>query len=483
MAKGDYAGAIRECEKSSAPAGLIAPLKARSLLRLGRFTEAEAAYDSAAAHSADLRVHLEFGNFLLTQKDKSEKAAAIFQSVLKKYPNEQVATMGLATLALKAKDFAEARKRAEFVLTLKNPTPLIHVLLGQINLSEGKPQAAVESFDKALAAIPGYEKALFLQAISYNLLGKLDKADEILTALIPKQAKDPEQLIATKRALLAIKTKEKKFPEALKLADELDPLKKSIDLNRSRVEIYALSGNLTKAEETLSQIKASMAESDLLFYQSWIKELGGDVLGAAGILEADIASKKNSVRWALLRMKAGKYDGILEKLPKDSMKVADWMRLASMADHNKQFALSAQFYKNVVSLDKENAAALNNYAYASMQTSGFDRKEILEAAKKAYLSLSDKPEVLQTYAEALIKCDKPADCIKLLQDKTMLTKQSANLLYQLGTAYEKTGDLRGAVSSYRMALGFPESTPDWPSDVDRGELTKKMEGLKAEISR
>jgi predicted Zn-dependent protease len=103
--------------------------------------------------------------------------------------------------------------------------------------------------------------------------------------------------------------------------------------------------------------------------------------------------------------------------------------------------------------------------------------------QKAYLSLSGRPEVLQTYAEALNKCGKPAECIKLLQDKPAQTKQSVNLLYQLGTAYENTGDQRGALSSFRLALQFPETSLDWPAGVSRNDLQAKVEKLKASMGQ
>jgi predicted Zn-dependent protease len=481
MAKGDFNGALRECEKSSAPAGLIAPLRARALLRLNRPAEAEVAFDTACAHTTDLHILLEFGNFLMSQINKSDKASAIFQSVLKKIPNEPVASLGLATIALNAKDYALARKRVDGILATKNPTPLAHILLGQVNLAERKPQAAIECCDKALAAVPGLEKALFIQALSYDLLGKLEKSDEMLTSLIPKQAGDPEQLAMTKRALVTVKTKEKKFQEALKLIDELDPLKKTPEQNRIRVEIYALSGNYAKADETLASIKASMQPDDFLFYKSWLFELRGDILGAAKILEPQLSSKSNALRWAELRMKAGKFDGIMERLPKDSMNGADWNRIASVADKTRQFAFSAQCYKNIVKLNDGNAAALNNFVYASMQTPGFNQEEILNAAQKAYMGLPNRPEVLQTYAEALIKCGKPTECIKLLKDKPSLVKLSANLLYLIGSAYETTGDFRGAVTSYNLAVSFPESTSDLPPEVSRNDLARRVEKLKATI--
>ena len=212
-------------------------------------------------------------------------------------------------------------------------------------------------------------------------------------------------------------------------------------------------------------------------------ETVGDTLRAAAILETDLLTKKNALRWAMLHIKMGKTDDIINRLPKDSMTVNDWLRLASLTDIRKLYAVSVQIYKNALKLDEGNQIVLNNYAYAAMQSPGFNHDEVLKAVKKAYVALSERPEVLQTYAEALNKCGKPAECIKLLKEKTTQVKQSANLLYQLGSAYEKTGDIRGAISSYKMALAFPESTPDWPSEVSRRDLMTRTEELTNKIDK
>ncbi len=481
LGKGDYNGVLHECEKSSAPIGLIAAFRGRALVRLNRLAEAETAYDTAMVHVSDLRVRLEFGNLLLYALHKPEKSRGIFQSVHKADANDPLANLGLATLAIETKDLAGAKKYLDAVFALKKNIPYSRLLLAQINLAEGKSQEAIDNCNKVLAILPGFEKAIALQGQAYLRLGQLDKAEELFVSLSRSVKNDTAKSNMFKRALVPIKIQQKKFDEALKIVNELDPGAATMETRRMRLEINAIRGDLTRATEALTSLKPDLSKKDFIYYQSWIAELGGDTVKAAAVLEEDLSSKPVALRWAGLRLKLGKTDDVIARLPVDSLVVADWVRILSIAEKLRNYAFSVQCYKLALKLDPENATLLNNYAWASMQLPGFDRKKVIETAKKAFLLLSGRPEVLQTYAEALNKCDKPAECIKLLQDKPAIVKQSANLLYQLGSAYETTGDLRGAVSSYKMALSFPESTPDWPVGVDRKELAGKLEEMRKKV--
>jgi predicted Zn-dependent protease len=481
LTKGDYSGVLRECGKSTAPVGAVATFKAKALVHLNRLPEAEKAFDTAIAHSPDIRVRLEFGNMLLYALHKPEKARAIFQEVYKATPTEPVANLGLATLAIEAKDTAIAKKHLDAVVSRKKPIPYAYLLLAQVNLMEEKPQDAIENCDKLLAIIPGFEKAFNLQALAYSRLGRFEKADELYTTLVRDAKNDTAKSKMFKRALVPIKIHQKKFDEALKIVDDLDRGTNNMETRRMRLEINAIRGDLAQAAGALASLKTELPKKDFIFYQSWLAELGGDTAKAAAVLEEDLSSKGIALRWAGLRLKLGKTEDVIARLPIDSMTVADWLRIVSIAEKRHDYAFCVQCYKLALKLDAENPALLNNYAWASMQIQGFNRDEVLKSVKKAFLSLSGRPEVLQTYTEALNKCGKPAECIKLLQEKQAIVKQSANLLYQLGAAYETTGDLHGAISSYKLALEFPESTPDWPLGVDRKELASKMEQMRKKV--
>ena len=485
LEKGDYAGTLRECDKSTAPIAIIAPLRARTFIRLNRLAEAEAAFDTALAHKADLRTRLEFGNILLFGLRKTDKAREVFMRVHKEQPSEPVSNFGLANIAIDAKDAAGAKKYVEAVLSQKKPAVYAYLLLAQINLLENKPAEALGNCDKVLAAMPGFEKALFVKAQAYAASGDLGKSDEVLSSLIRGSEKGGVASKAdwVKRALVPVKIREKKYGDALSIVNDLGRSGETDALRRTRFEIYGLSGNLTKARELLASMKNILDKNELCNYMSWLAELEGDTTKAASILERDLSNKEIFIRWAVLRLQQGAIEGVMERAPKDSMTISDWSYLARIAQKNGLFTVCALCYKNALKYDENNAALLNNFAWACMQTPGFNRDEVIKAAKKAYMSLSSKPEVLQTYAEALNKCDKAPECIKILQDKPAQTKESPALLYQLTLAYEKTGDLRGAISSLRMMLTFSDSSPDWPSDAKRGDLETKVEKIKQQLGQ
>jgi predicted Zn-dependent protease len=476
LAKGDPASALRECDKCTAAPGVVAPFRARALLGLNRFAEAESWYDTAVAYKKDISILLEFGNFLLYRAHKYEKARALFQAVNSTQPSEPVSNIGLATLALEAHDVTNAERHIAAVLTDKKPLPLAYLLLAQLNVLKGNPGAALENCKKVLAALPHFEKALYVQAQAYSMLGQADKADDILSAMLRRAVADRVKSAAIKRTLIPVKAQEKKYGDALAIIKDLDRGGVSVDLRRMRLEILALSGDFAKAQETLSSLNGLINKNEFIYYQSWLAEIGGDTATAASILESDLSSKNIVLRWAKLRFEMGKTDKVMEKLVEDSMSVADWSALALIAEKRGSFDLCARCYNHALRHEEENPALLNNYAWASLQTSEFNHEEVLKAIKKADALLPDRAEVLQTYAEALNKCDKAGECIKLLEGKPLLTKISSSLLYQLGIAYEKTGDARGALSSFRLALALSDSTP-LPMGLSRKDLAARAAQL------
>lgn len=482
LANSDYDGVLRECDKSTAPINQVAYLRARAFIKLNRLSEAETAYDTALNHGADLRVILEYGNFLLYSMRKPDKARSVFMEVHKARPLEPVANLGLATLAIDAKDASEARKYVEPVLSDKKNSPYAYLLLAQINLLEDKPKDAIDNCNKVSDAIPNFGKMIYIKSQAFAAMGDLYTADKLLTSFV-QHAQKGQNIEWVKRALIPLKIKEKKYDDALSIVNNLAGTTAPLDLRRVRLEIYALSGNLAMANETLESLKSQLDISDLHYYQSWLAELRGDTLKAAALLEPDLTSKSMYLRWADLLLKIGKTEAILEKAPADSMTVADWSQLASAAQTKGQYALSAQCYKYALTHDNSNAILLNNYAWASMQISGFDQEDILKAAKKAYSMLSERIEVVQTYAEALNKCNKPEECIKILKEKPTQTRQNVNLLYQLGTAYEKTGNLRGAVGSFEMMLKLPDSLSDWPVEVSRKDLKTHIDEINQKLEK
>jgi predicted Zn-dependent protease len=481
--KGDNAGALRECDKSTAPYNVLAPLRAKALINLDRFAEAEAVYDSATVHADDLRIRLEFGNFLLYKTKNYKKARTIFQSVISAKSDEPVANIGLATLDIYNHDIPAAKKHINAVLSSGNKMPYPYLLLAKINLIENNPKSAIENCDKVLAQFPDLDNAVYIKGQAYYVMGQYDKADDIMTSLLNKAGIDKERATFFKKALIPIKIKEKKYDDAITLINNMGTNSDLVSMHRMLLEVYAISGNFSKAEQTLELLKGSIENSNYYYYKSWLAELEGDIEKASVYLESDLSVKSFFLRWAGLRLKMGKPDNVMEKLNKDSMTVIDWVKIAAIADKLKYYGFSSECYKNALKYESENAALLNNYAWATMHNSSFNHEDVLNAIKKAYKIMPDNTDILQTYSEALNKCGNSEECIKLLNKQLQQVKQNANLLYQLGTAYEKIGDMRGAVSAFQQMLNFSDSSIQWPEGIDRIKFQAYIEKLKKNINK
>ncbi|MBD3322402.1 MAG: hypothetical protein GF350_14975 [Chitinivibrionales bacterium] len=83
----DYEQAVRECEKSTAPPEMIAPVAARAYLKLGKVEKAEQSYEAALAENKKPALMISYANFLLAA-DKPEKAARLFQKIIDTNQNE-----------------------------------------------------------------------------------------------------------------------------------------------------------------------------------------------------------------------------------------------------------------------------------------------------------------------------------------------------------------------------------------------------------
>ncbi|MBD3344007.1 MAG: hypothetical protein GF401_02980 [Chitinivibrionales bacterium] len=96
--KEEYEKAARECEKSSAPPEVVAPIQAQAYLKLGEIDKAEQTYERALGKDKNPGLVINYANFLLTAQ-KTEKAARMFRTVLDSH-KEDLAKDSAANAAL-----------------------------------------------------------------------------------------------------------------------------------------------------------------------------------------------------------------------------------------------------------------------------------------------------------------------------------------------------------------------------------------------
>jgi predicted Zn-dependent protease len=119
---------------------------------------------------------------------------------------------------------------------------------------------------------------------------------------------------------------------------------------------------------------------------------------------------------------------------------------------------------------------LNNFAWSQIQMPSFDKKIVLEAAKRAYALSNGNLQILDTYIMALLKSDEYKECIALLNKNTAVEKEP-RLQCHLALAFEKTGDLNRAVRMYQSALQTTATLKGNMMPVDSDKVKEHLNTL------
>ena len=172
-------------------------------------------------------------------------------------------------------------------------------------------------------------------------------------------------------------------------------------------------------------------------------------------LETQILRKQGKDSEALQRM---------EKALKDNRSVPRLLIYAEILMQMNENEKSAEVYEEILDSRKDDskegsadAAVYNNMAWAMLRSQNPNKKLVLNAAKRAHELLPLSVNILDTYAEALIKFGNYKDCIKILENSKAVQKEP-RLLFQLGYAYEKENDINKAVRSFESAAALMDST-------------------------
>jgi predicted Zn-dependent protease len=106
-------------------------------------------------------------------------------------------------------------------------------------------------------------------------------------------------------------------------------------------------------------------------------------------------------------------------------------------------------YRQLISADDQNAAALNNLAFL-LAMRGENPSEAVAFAQRAMARTGPVPAVIDTYAVALISSGKPGQAVELLKSIAADDGLPASHFHQ-AWAYFKSGDDQAASNAMREA--------------------------------
>jgi predicted Zn-dependent protease len=476
LVKKDYDGLLRAASQSRASRAALAPLMAAALAILGRPAEAEAVYEKAVAERPEPRLVLGYANLLLTN-GKSEPARARYNEVFRAQPTNEVARLGLATVALHAGDVASARTHAEAVAAAKGGgAGYANSLIAELDLRQNRPDRALAAANRALTLDPLDERSRFLQGVATLELGRAEEAEAILRR---SAAARPEAL-ATQWQLARAKAACGATGEALALVDATLAKKPADDVPflALRMILLGQSGKEKEAKAALDAISTKFPPAKALLCEAWILAQAGRLPEAAGKLRSKLDDPEVAQAWAEATLRQGKSEDVLQALDPHALDASHWIRLAETARANAQPAVAIAFYRKAMRTDPENPALLNNFAYVSLQLDGYNPEEVVTAARKAFGLMPQSGSVTHTYATALLRTGREKDCVALLEQAKPVTEKSAKLLLVLAQAYDKVGNAAAALRTYTACLKHPDTAAVQSGDLARPALEKQIERLR-----
>jgi len=145
---------------------------------------------------------------------------------------------------------------------------------------------------------------------------------------------------------------------------------------------------------------------------------------------------------------------------------------------------AARVYEALLASEKQDKEAgaqsaiiYNNMAWAMLQTEKPDKKTVIKAAERAYQLLPSSANILDTYAEALIRFGQYGQCIKILED-SKTTQKEPKLNFQLAMAYEKKNDLNKAVRQFKTVIAMMDSTKgSIEMDISKAAIERHIEKI------
>lgn len=501
LGQGNGAEAERELElattldASSKPAGLAL---VSAELRLQHFDKAlAAALALEKAQPKDPMVPNLLGGIYMAKNDPAQ-ARASFDKALALKPDYFPAVLNLARLDMKEKHPESARKRFEAVLQKDKTHAGAMEALAELALAEGKSGEATAWLEKANSAHPESLPGAMRLASRYLHTGEKQKALALTRKYQTENSANPELLDLLGQAQLANGDKEGALDTYSKLAAVMP---KSAGAQVRVAGAHMLLNNNEAAAEDLKKalalqpdfLQAQLAQVELAIRSGHVDEAlaiarqvqhqrPSAAIGYA--LEGDLQLRNKKPELALPLYERGfaleksatlmsKLYAVLTALGKEKQaeqRVQQWQAAAAPGDmqvaaflvgtsmEKKQYPVAIQNIQKILQQDPNNAALLNNLAWAYQQVHD---PRALPTAERAYQLASDSPQVMDTLGWLLVEQGNAARGVPLLQRAVGLAPSATLIRLHLATGLQKAGDKAAARKELQQVLAAGNKSPEY----------------------
>ncbi|MRV75869.1 PEP-CTERM system TPR-repeat protein PrsT [Duganella sp. FT92W] len=490
LQKGEEAKGLAELEAAvkldkTPQAGMVL---ARAQLGLKNYDKALATVSALEKEFADNAAVHELKGLVLTGKKDLAGARASFEKAASLKPDYYPATGNLAMLAITEKKPAEAKAVLQrFLDKNKKSAEAMTALAALAGMEKNVPEAT-RWLEQAQAENPeavGPATRLITQYLSTN---QQQKALTLARKMQVANPDNPELLDMLAKSQMANKDLDGALETYSKLAGAQP---KNALVQMAIANVHMMLKNPTAAEEDVKKAlqlqpdfpAAQIAYAELLFNKKQVDQALAQARAlqkkhpesAAGfIVEGDILMKTDKPAQALplyekslslsktadllirvltAQRAAGKGAEADKRLAQAIQQYPKDLRLqlfrAEMSLRDKQYKQAAEQLEAMSKETPNNAAILNNLAFAYQQSKD---SRALPTAEAAYKLASSEPAIIDTLGWILVEQGDAKRAVPLLQQAVAKAPQAATLQYHLATALFKSGDKAGARKAAEQAL-------------------------------
>lgn len=386
-------------------------------------------------------------------KGEKDKAIAILERLNSRYPANATIKYQLGSAYSLNNNPAPATVALQQALKLKPDYVEAIVLLGEINLRAGKPQAVVTAMEELHKNRPDLPQVRVLLAVAYQLLGRLENAASLFReqlAFSPESAEDHFRLglilgqqNKNDEARLELEKAAELSPDNWRAIDpllELDLMEARPAAALERVRQYLqrrpddAGGHYMLGKIHAAQAHWSDAESEL----RRAIELDPNLeVAYSGLVSVYVAQEKLPEAVAQLQ-------GALHKNPSDPPVL---LTLALIYERLKDYTRARDAYEKLLAVKPDAVIALNNLAYIyTERLPKLDRA--YELAQKAHTLQADFAAAGDTLGWIFFKRGDYQQALAILQEAAAKLPGNPDVQFHLGMA----ASMMGRTDVARIAL-------------------------------
>jgi tetratricopeptide (TPR) repeat protein len=432
----------------------------------------------------------------LLRSGQTSEAIEIYQTALKETPNSVGLTFGLCEALVRAGRYDDATQILNKVLESDPKNLRALNLLAQVQRQGGKRQEAIETLKRALQGQDVSESldVQFELAETYQELGETEKAvaafEEALAAL-----SDPDGTVSESnkrnasivmRAILNVYRNSGQKDKALQVIEKMRKAfgNTSTIPDETLISLYSTEGKYKEAfDAAVKARKQFPKERNLAFLEAQVLSQLHKVDEAMAVLQNLFTGTDEDAdvyhSMAFVMMENRRFDSAEENIQKclryDEKNINYLVTLSSIYDRAKRYAESETVLRKVLSIDPNNATALNNLGY--FLTERNERlEEALEFIKRAVSIEPANGSFLDSLGWIYFKLGKLDLAQKYLEESALYDRRSADVQEHLGDLYYKLGRLDDARKHWQKAIEFSIS------EEDIARLKTKLSDPKSSIS-